>query len=1858
MLKRITSIALILMILLCAFSVPVSAAVNDSGSVEYYVVGTMSSWGVKEEYKMSLNEDADETEYVLTADLNSGEELKCVKVREGVIVAWYPDGELNYGARGEIDASGKYTIRFRPGRTSTSGWYCGFILVEESVDFDPNLAVVRIKSEDEDNVYNYGYTVNWYEEGSDEIIFTGFRFSGIDRTKSYQFEIILEEDLGRRYYQPARQTLVLPPDSSDITVPLKRINTIKLSGQIRYPADVPGRFIPSVKLIQTYSGGYTVQKVVKIDSNLKIDADIDNVPSELVITREGFEDKTLTALSEPISGRSVSLGNIVMTPVESSGYYVVGYMTDWSTDPSYKMEKVADSDKLEYTLTADFLADDEIKCVWGYDGGCLYWYPGEFKNYVIDSDGTYTVRLRPDGDGDSDWYCNYILCVQNIVGSLKVALLDDSGQNISSGYTVKWYEKGSDNVIGTGTVINGVEDGKEYEYEVELGEELSYLYAPPQRRDAVAQDGSSEIRLTLERLGKITVSGKVVDGDSKPVSGATVKLEQLYGGSFNKTVTVSTNSSGQFSAEITNVPTDAVITASGFYERTKAASNSDTPSGTAVSLGSVTLAPLPNDKIEMSLSVKPAALQGAQAEPVDILSDEGLSFSLYNLTKDREIAGFTVQYPYIYLSGADTSAGDSVRIDVTDDAQSMAPASVTVVLGERGTADCELELVENGRLTLSSVNGCDECTMMLFDDPGEFILSADAYTGYVSSPLPAGSYTAVFVQQSELLRCVGEISKLDEMGLEANTDYILRSVVIKNGEIASVPAMTIPELDESRLYYTVPYKTKITVSDPCPVIGRYITVRCEFKIDEKHTSSGEKITFELSDGVEIAKNSLTLDGAVSAYSLEENKLTVTVNKSEGVIRFYAVATDDEDKNITAYLSFDNAGSRVTQPLGAAGFTPVAERFTVPGSSCEKTVTASGTTAANSTVTVYDNDVEVGSVRSNKRGSWSIDFELDEPDKTEYHVIRLKIENENLSVPIYSEEQVVYYNNELTQLSKVTMINTYHEEGSGKHVENNIVLDFIHPSSTAPTYRFWPSYPQFTFKAEFEGDPSEIGDVSVVVKDSNNKTIYVPMSYDSKAKIWVGSKAISGAVASIGVAYTNRFASVQEMTMEHLAGIKVKNIRKTDNVTSFDLVSGGQTYKATGYPIAERPASVPGKEKDYAALSSASTSDSFTIKYNKTENCYIVITEESFIIARGTKDKGAMAAIGADDTDLADTGYMVTVDSLGLNGVSAQQLHQMIDNMLNELENGDCDYDYPEAAAQAMRDQLRARGAYMMGTAIFAGLNAANTGSNFNPRHPILTGLITLNELSSVHEPFESLHDQADANFRYMLNVYDELTDRAGCHPQPQPQPEPEPLPVRPSWDPSGYVYEAVPSNRLEGVKAEAYVLDYEYDDFGVPSDERSDVFWDAEEYDQLNPLYTDANGEYAWDVPDGSWLVKFSKQGYYDADSRTDQAADPDGYLPVPPPQTEVNVGMVSKAVPTVKEVSVYENEIRIAFSQYMQPDTVNGSSVTVTMDSKEISGSVTPLNEEYDYEQVNKYASVFLFVPDEKLTSEVVIRIKGAKNYADKAMTSEYSAVGAPHVRPESIDSPDSVTVDYDSGALLSVDIKPASAGKELTLYIESSSPSVLGVANSTAVTDSDGHANIMLLGNLPGECEITISVGGTDLTKTVAVKVNDPRSGEVRCEKVKSNYAAGSVIKKGTQIILSTDTDGAEIYYTTDGTCPCTVDSPSRIRYTGPVTVDEDTFLIAYAVKDGMLDSYTAGYVYTVRTPLLGDVDGDGEVTIIDATYIQRYLASIPLGFDFDEDVADTDDDGEVSILDATFIQRWLVSLSSNESIGKPVG
>lgn len=91
--------------------------------------------------------------------------------------------------------------------------------------------------------------------------------------------------------------------------------------------------------------------------------------------------------------------------------------------------------------------------------------------------------------------------------------------------------------------------------------------------------------------------------------------------------------------------------------------------------------------------------------------------------------------------------------------------------------------------------------------------------------------------------------------------------------------------------------------------------------------------------------------------------------------------------------------------------------------------------------------------------------------------------------------------------------------------------------------------------------------------------------------------------------------------------------------------------------------------------------------------------------------------------------------------------------------------------------------------------------------------------------------------------------------------------------------------------------------------------------------------------------------------------------------------------------------------------------------------------------------------------------------------------------------------------------------------------------------------------------------------------------------------------------------------------------------------------------ADSDGTEDSFIYGHFVTAPGAgygyVLGDVDNDGKVSVLDATAIQRSLAKLSVSA-YNAKAADADQDAKVTVLDATAIQRYLAKLSTNPRVG----
>ena len=103
--------------------------------------------------------------------------------------------------------------------------------------------------------------------------------------------------------------------------------------------------------------------------------------------------------------------------------------------------------------------------------------------------------------------------------------------------------------------------------------------------------------------------------------------------------------------------------------------------------------------------------------------------------------------------------------------------------------------------------------------------------------------------------------------------------------------------------------------------------------------------------------------------------------------------------------------------------------------------------------------------------------------------------------------------------------------------------------------------------------------------------------------------------------------------------------------------------------------------------------------------------------------------------------------------------------------------------------------------------------------------------------------------------------------------------------------------------------------------------------------------------------------------------------------------------------------------------------------------------------------------------------------------------------------------------------------------------------------------------------------------------------------------------------------------------------------------ITMQLDLSAFDFASKTGAKMTITWNNGEPVETYILGDVDGDGEVTSADAALIQRYDAQMSLPEGTVIANGDVNGDGEIDILDVTLIQRYVAKMKVKFPIGEEV-
>ena len=128
-----------------------------------------------------------------------------------------------------------------------------------------------------------------------------------------------------------------------------------------------------------------------------------------------------------------------------------------------------------------------------------------------------------------------------------------------------------------------------------------------------------------------------------------------------------------------------------------------------------------------------------------------------------------------------------------------------------------------------------------------------------------------------------------------------------------------------------------------------------------------------------------------------------------------------------------------------------------------------------------------------------------------------------------------------------------------------------------------------------------------------------------------------------------------------------------------------------------------------------------------------------------------------------------------------------------------------------------------------------------------------------------------------------------------------------------------------------------------------------------------------------------------------------------------------------------------------------------------------------------------------------------------------------------------------------------------------------------------------------------------------------------------------------------ISLQKDGVEVQPNGDATVKIPVSNANSKVYR--VETNKTLTDMNASYSDGYMVFTTSHFsVYIVAEPnalSVGDVNGDDEITILDATCIQKYIVQLEDFTDKQKEVADVNGDGTISIMDSTQIQKYIVQL-----------
>lgn len=148
-------------------------------------------------------------------------------------------------------------------------------------------------------------------------------------------------------------------------------------------------------------------------------------------------------------------------------------------------------------------------------------------------------------------------------------------------------------------------------------------------------------------------------------------------------------------------------------------------------------------------------------------------------------------------------------------------------------------------------------------------------------------------------------------------------------------------------------------------------------------------------------------------------------------------------------------------------------------------------------------------------------------------------------------------------------------------------------------------------------------------------------------------------------------------------------------------------------------------------------------------------------------------------------------------------------------------------------------------------------------------------------------------------------------------------------------------------------------------------------------------------------------------------------------------------------------------------------------------------------------------------------------------------------------------------------------------------------------------------------------------------------------------NSIASGTTVKGTAKSYLSADDtvtiqlvkSGVAVYETTvkGNSTDYSISGVANGTYTMRVSKK------SHADREYTVKVWSADVTQNVEIFLIGDVNSDGDISVVDATLVQKYIVGLEKLTDLQKKSAEVNGDGEISVVDATLIQKYIVGLEN---------